>query len=737
MTATRQAELKIGGMSCVNCARAVERALRIVPGVVDLQVSLAGESARVTYDPGRFVPERLSEALEKAGYQFLGIAGASAEESSRPEAPLAGLRLALTGLVAGLLLMAAMLAGFGRAPGQRLLLGALGLPLALWLGGPIFRRALRSLRRRSLDMDVMYGMGMGAALLASLAASLGMLPDAHHFLFYDTVLMLASFLTLGKWLEARARRRTLDAVRKLAALQASTARVEREGREIDVPAAEVQVGDRFIVRPGTRLPADGVVEEGQSSVDESMMSGEPLPVFKEPGAEVNGGTLNRNGVLRVRATRVGADTQLAQVIRLVHDAQFTRPPAQKLADRLVAGFIPAILGIAMVSFLGWLLAGQTLLFALTTLVAVLVIACPCALGLATPTAVTVGIGRGAGLGILVRNGEALEAAGRVDLVVLDKTGTLTCGQPQVTEIVAADGDANGLLGLAAAVERDSLHPIADAVLRCARERGVDVPGCTAFEMTPGLGVQGEAGGRRVRLGNREFLAAAAVDVPAWLDAGASRCEASGQTVALVSADGRALGLLAVMDPPKRDAAAALDEFRRMGLEVALVTGDNPAAARAVASRLGIERVLAGVRPSGKAAEVRRLQAEGRVVAFVGDGTNDAPAMAQADLGVAIGGGTDVAVASGDIVLLSGSLRGAAAAIQLGRQVMRRVRQNLFWAFAYNLALVPLAAGLLVPVVGLKLPPALAGLAMALSSVTVVSLSLRLKRFRPPALSGGH
>ena len=520
-------------------------------------------------------------------------------------------------------------------------------------------------------------------------------------------------------------------------LQAKTAFVVRDGREVEVALADLRSGDEVVVRPGEKIPADGQVSDGAGYVDEAMISGEPLPVLKRVGDNVVGGTINKNSVLRFTAAKVGKETLLAQIIQLVRTAQGSKPPMQQLANRVVTFFIPVILAIAAAAFIGWhFIAGQPLLFAMTTLISVLVIACPCALGLATPTAVMVGIGRGAELGILVKRGEALETADKLTVVVFDKTGTLTAGRPEVSDVVVVSqtppaGSRDDLLRVAAAVERNSLHPLAEAVVAAAAKRNLQLPAVEGFDTLEGEGVKAILAEEEIVIGSLPFFERRGV---AGMPAGLADCERlqnQGKTLVLVARNNVLTGILAIADTLRPGTPAAVDAFRRMGLAVAMITGDNARSAAVIGRQAGIEQIIAQVLPQDKAGEVRKLQENGEVVAFVGDGINDAPALAQADIGIAVGGGTDVAIESGDIVLVRDDLRDAVAAVQLSRKVMQRIRQNLFWALAYNAALVPLAAGVLYPPLGILLPPEVAGLAMAMSSVTVVTLSLLLKKYVPP------
>ena len=727
--------LRIGGMTCATCVETNEAALKALPGVTAAMVNLGAEKAYVTYIPSLVTIDDMRHAIEDVGYQYLGVEGEETgdlEREARAKDSRAKLNRAVLGLVLGLALMAIM---FFQAPlpvPMGIFMFIIATPAFAYLAYPIFLAAYRALRNRVLNMDVMYSMGIGVAYGASVFGTFGIILTSE-FLFYETALMLAGFLMLGRYLEARAKGRTGDAIRKLVNLAPRMAVVIRSGTEGEIPVADVITGDLVVVKPGERIPVDGEVAEGESYVDESMITGEPVPVLKKAGIAVVGGTLNTNSILRFRATRVGKETVLAQIIRLVEDAQGSKPPVQRIADRAVTWFIPAVLSIAILSFAFWyFLAGQTLLFALTTLISVLVIACPCALGLATPTAVTVGIGRGAELGVLIKRGEALEIPDRITAVVFDKTGTLTVGKPSVTDLVPSGIPEETLLSLAASVERNSQHPLARAIVQEAERRALPLQESLAFDTIAGKGVVAKVLGEEVLIGNRALLKEREVPLTGEMEEKVTHLEGEGKTVIIVSAGGQPAGLIAVADTLKGSAGETVRLLTAMNLKVLMITGDNTRTAGSIARQIGIERVVAEVLPSGKVDEVKRLQAEGEVIAFVGDGINDAPALAQADLGVAIGSGTDVAIESGDIVLVRDNLIDVVAAIELSRKVMSRIRENLFWAFAYNTALIPVAAGLLYPFFGITFRPEFAGFAMAMSSVTVVSLSLLLKGYIPPA-----
>ncbi|HSV97962.1 MAG TPA: heavy metal translocating P-type ATPase [Spirochaetota bacterium] len=737
MSEKKTIDLHIGGMSCVMCSRTVENALSKVDGVSGVSVNHATGVARVSAaDVAQL--GLMAAAIRESGYEFLGTDSGGDRQRGEEwrERDLSAKRTRfIIGLVSGFILMGMMYVPALHALPISWIMLVVATPLFVYVSAPIFSAAARALRNRNLTMDVMYSMGIGAAYGASLLGTFRVLP--HDFMFYETALMLAGFLMLGRYLEGRARGRTSDTIKKLMALNPDTAIVVRDGLETEVPLDTIVPNDTLLVRPGERVPVDGEVLSGESSVDESMLTGESIPVFRKQGDPVTGGTVNLNSVLRIKAARTGGDTVVAGIIRLVKEAQGSHPPVQRIADVVVGWFIPVILTIAVISFAGWyFIAGESLLFAFTTLVSILVIACPCALGLATPTAVTVGIGRGAELGILIRDGEALETASRVNTVLLDKTGTITRGRPAVTDLVPFDVDEIELLEILSGVEKDSLHPLAAAIVAEAHRRGIAARDVGSFDTHAGRGVSGLLSGAPVLAGSGDFLIEKGIAIGAEAYAGIKKLEGAGRTVVVCAFDGRVIGIAGISDSPREDASAAIDELRRMGIQVAMITGDNRRTAEAVAREVGIDDVIAGVLPERKAEEVRRLQEDGRSVAFAGDGINDAPALAAADVGIALGGGTDIAVESGRIVLMRERLLDVPAALQLSRAVMTRIRRNIFWAFAYNILLVPVAAGLLHPVYGITFKPELAGLAMAASSVTVVGFSLLLKRFTPGAYRSG-
>jgi Cu+-exporting ATPase len=707
-------ELPIGGMTCASCAARVERSLIEVEGVVDASVNSATERAAVVYDPARVDRGRLVEAVEGAGYDV--GPGAAADDAAGPLRR----RLAVSALLSLPVLLLSMIPAL-RFDGWELAALALAAPVVFWGGWPFHRAALAGLRHGAATMDTLISLGTLAAYGWSLAAVLA--PGAGEDLYLEVAAVVTTFLLAGRFLEARAKRRAgaaLAALLELGAKEASL--LDERGVERRVPVAALRVGDRFLVRPGERIATDGVVVAGASAVDASLLTGESLPVEVGPGDAVTGATVNAGGRLEVRATRVGADTALSRIARLVTEAQSGKAPVQRLADRVSAVFVPAVIALALATLGAWLAAGGGAASAFEAAVAVLIIACPCALGLATPTALLVGTGRGAQLGIIIRGPEVLESTRRADTIVLDKTGTVTTGEMALVDVALAEGvDRREALRLAGALEDASEHPIARAIASAARGEVGDLPVPEGFANREGLGVEGVVDGRAVAVGRQALLAGRGVALGARLAAAGERARAAGRTAVVVAWDGEARALLAVADSVRPTSAEAVGRLRGLGLHPVLLTGDNAATARSVAAAVGIDEVVAEVLPSEKAAVVRRLQGEGRVVAVVGDGVNDAPALAQADLGLAIGTGADAAIEASDLTLVSGDLRAAADAIRLSRRTLRTIRGNLFWAFAYNVAALPLAAlGYLDPLV--------AGAAMALSSLFVVGNSLRLRRF---------
>lgn len=769
--ATAQLNLAIGGMTCAACVVHVEQALRTAPGVVAASVNLATERASVSYHPGQSDLAALRRAVEDYGYRIEGVAGeeqdAAAELSrlSRTSEIHYYRRRCALALTAGLLLFLGSFHPLPWTPWLQSwayypwLLWALATPVQFWAGWPFYRSGLAALRHGAANMhtlialgsSVAYGYSAALVVLGTLAPAVLDAGGLGGGLYFDTAALIIGLILLGRYLEARARGRASEAIRRLMNLQPPLARIVREGQEVELPAAAVPVGALVVVRPGEQIPVDGEITEGWSAVDEAMLTGESMPVDKRPGLPVYAATLNGAGFFQFRATRVGSDTALAQIIRLVEEAQGAKVPIQRLADRVSAIFVPAVGAVAVAAALFWLFLGPEprLTYALLTLVAVLIIACPCALGLATPTALIVGAGRGAERGILLRSAPALEIAHRVDTVALDKTGTLTAGRPAVTDILPAaelpnaDGAAVAeVLRQAAALEQGSEHPLGRAIVAAAATRGLTPATATDFQAMPGRGVTAQLEGQPALLGRPDWLIEQGIDL-GGLTAAVDHLTAAGKTAAALAVNGQAAGVIALADALKPEALEGVAQLRAMGLSVTMLTGDNRRAAQFIADQIAIDRVDAELLPGDKAAALGRLQTEGRTVAMVGDGINDAPALAAADVGMAMGGGADAAMAAADITLMNGDLRGVSAALSLSRRTMRTIRQNLFWAFFYNTLLIPVAAGALYPVfaaaggvpAGLEfffgdrgfLNPVLAALAMAFSSVTVVSNSLRLRR----------
>jgi len=720
-------DVKIGGMHCANCVTTLEKTIGNIDGVTSVNVNLSTEHAVINLDPRLASIDDVKKAITGAGYQFLGTSDEitlDSEKAAIQHDLRDKKRRAIVGMAVGIPLFI-MIFVWPMSLLRSYAMFAIATPAFLYTGFPIFKAMFASLKNRSLNMDVMYGMGIGVAYGSSVAGTfLGpVIPPLVDFMFYDAAVLLAGFLMFGRFLETKAKSKTSDAIKKLIGLQPKTATVIRDGTEQTIMAESIVIGDVILVKPGEKIPADGIVIEGQSYVDEAMITGEPIPALKEMGSKAVGGTINKNSVLKVEAQKVGKDTILSQIIKLVEEAQGTKPPIQKLADKAVQWFIPVVLAIAIVTFVSWLLVSGDWLYALTRLITILVIACPCALGLATPTAVTVGIGRGAELGILIKNGEVLEKVNKLTTVIFDKTGTLTIGKPDVTDIVPIDKSFMELLAIAAAAEKNSQHPLADAIVRKAVASGIEIPEANEFDTAEGKGVICMVDGARVLVGKKSFLEEQGVDVSEG-NIDAERLESEAKTVVHVAVDGRVAGVIGIADTVRERAKDAIDELRRMGMSTMMITGDNSRTAHAIADKIGIKDVIAEVLPQDKSAEVQKLQEQGKVVAFTGDGINDAPALARADVGIAMGGGTDIAIESGELVVMKDDPVDAVGAIQLSKAVLGRIKMNLFWAFAYNSILIPIAIFTMVP-------PEWAGLAMAMSSVTVVSLSLLLKRFVPP------
>lgn len=746
--------LKLRGMSCASCASSIEEAISSVPGVNECNVNFGAEQATVKYDSKKTNLEQIQDAVDAAGYSAYSLHEQellTGEDDTDKANRMAQQRQLKLKVVVGAVISAILI--FGSLPmmtGLHLpfipvwlhnpwLQLVLTTPVQFWCGLSFYRNGWKAFKRHAATMDTLIALGTSAAFFYSLFVTLfpgfliaqGLMPEV----YYETAAVVITLILLGRLFEERAKGQTSEAIRQLMGLQARTAKVIRDGREIDVPIQEVSINDVILVRPGEKIPVDGEVIEGASTIDEAMVTGESVPVKKQPGDEVIGATINKTGSFKFRATRVGKDTFLAQIVQLVQQAQGSKAPIQRLADQVTGWFVPAVIAVAITTFVIWFNIMGNLTLALITTVGVLIIACPCALGLATPTSVMVGTGKGAENSILIKGAESLELAHKIQTIVLDKTGTITEGKPTVTNFATANGTANGnelkLLQLVAAVERQSEHPLAEAVVRYASSQQVNLLETQNFEAIAGSGVRGLVSGRLVQIGTQRWLEESGINTRA-LGEHRAAWEAAGKTVIWIAVDGSIQGVMGIADALKPSSAAAIKVLQKLKLEVVMLTGDNRATAEAIAQQVGIKRVFAEVRPDQKAATVYALQKEGKVVAMVGDGINDAPALAQADVGMAIGTGTDVAIAASDITLISGDLQGIVTAIQLSRATIRNIRQNLFFAFIYNVAGIPIAAGILFPIFGWLLNPIIAGAAMALSSVSVVTNALRLRNFQPKA-----
>lgn len=747
------ATLKLRGMSCASCANSIENAIRSVPGVSKCNVNFGAEQATVTYDPKRTDLETIQDAIDAAGYSAQPIqeqlltGDDDVERKTRlAESQALTRKIWVGGIISAILVIGSLPAMTGlHIPFIPMWLhnfwlqAALTAPVQFWCGKSFYINSWKALKRHAATMDTLIALGTSAAYFYSLFVTLfpefliaqGLTPNV----YYETSAVVITLILLGRLFENRAKGQTSEAIRKLMGLQARTARIVRNGREMEVPIAEVQLGDVILVRPGEKIPTDGEVIEGGSTVDEAMVTGESMPVKKQPGDEVIGATINKTGSFKFRATRVGKDTFLAQIVKLVQQAQGSKAPIQRLADRVTGWFVPAVIACAIATFIIWYNIMGNVTLALITTVGVLIIACPCALGLATPTSIMVGTGKGAENGILIKGADSLELAHKLQIIVLDKTGTLTQGKPTVTDFVTVNGTANSnelkLLHLAASIERNSEHPLAAAVVQYAQSQEVELAEAENFEAKTGSGVQGYVSGRLVQIGTQRWMTELGINTQVqtqW-----DRLEYLGKTVIWIAVDGKVQGIMGIADALKPSSASAVRALQRLGLEVVMLTGDNQQTAEAIAREVGIKQVFAEVRPDQKAAIVQKLHSEGKIVAMVGDGINDAPALAGADVGMAIGTGTDVAIAASDITLISGDLRGIVTAIQLSRATMRNIRQNLFFAFIYNVAGIPIAAGILFPFFGWLLSPIIAGAAMAFSSVSVVTNALRLRSFQPKTL----
>jgi Cu+-exporting ATPase len=746
---TEKVLLPVQGMTCASCVNRVEKALKSLKGVVDVSVNFATQRASVEYLSGEATIKDLRRVVQEAGYEVLEVKEEDIVEKERlaREAELARLKWKfITGailLVPILVLMygASLLEKwFGLSSQVNFFIQfLLATPVQFWAGWQFYVGFWKALKHKTSDMNTLIAVGTSAAYLYSLIATflphLFMVKGVMLDVYFDTSAAIIVLILLGRFLEARARGRTSEAIKKLIGLQPKTARIIRNGNEVDIPVGDVTLGDIVVVRPGEKIPVDGILREGYSSVDESMVTGESLPVEKRSGDTVIGATINKTGTFRFEATKVGKDTVLAQIIRLVQEAQGSKPPIARMVDVIASYFVPVVIALAIITFIVWALFGPrpAFTYAFLNFIAVLIIACPCALGLATPTSIMVGTGKGAENGILIRGAEALETAHQLNAIVLDKTGTLTRGEPSVTDVVASDAfPEKDLLTLAASAEKGSEHPLGEAIVKRAKTEELILFEPTDFQAIAGHGIEATVNSKRVLLGNVRLMEERRIPLNGFAEK-AKSLSGQGKTPMFLAIDGRCAGIIAVADTLKENSKEAVEILHRMGLEVVMLTGDNERTAKAIAQQIGIDRVLAEVLPETKAEEIRKLQAEGKKVGMVGDGINDAPALAQANVGIAIGTGTDVAMEASDITLIGGDLRGVVTAIALSKATIRNIKQNLFWAFAYNAILIPVAAGVLFPFFGILLNPIFAAAAMAFSSITVVSNALRLRRFKPPAV----
>lgn len=736
---TDEVTLKLNGMHCASCVMNVENFLIRLNGIFDVKADLTSQTARINYDKTKVTVKDMEEVINSLGFEVLGIDGQleiNEDEIYKNDLKDKRNRI-IVGFAASAVLMALMYIywhPFGLSMGITSLIISI-LPF-LYVSLPTLRAGFNGLVHKNLNMDVMYSMGITVAYISSILGTFNIVLD-HSFMFYETAIMLPSFLLIGRYLEAKAKKKTSDSIRELIGLQPTAAtliELDSNGNIVsqkEVNIKEIQIGDILLVRPGDKIPVDGEVIGGHSYVDESMINGEPIPKAKRDGEEVFAGTINQDGVLHIKAKKIGSKTVLSNIIRLVEKAQSSRPPVQKLANTAVSYFIPTILTIAVVVFLLWYFVfDSTLLFALTTLISILVVACPCALGLATPTAVTVGVGRAAEFGILIKNGDTLENAGKIDVAAFDKTGTITEGQPEVDDVICYGISENELVELAASVEKNSNHPIAKAIVRKANDMNLELIQTSSFENITGKGLKAQIDDKDILAGNKKLLESQDIEIPQSVLEEYGRLEDLSKTIILIGVDREIKGILSLSDKIKANSKRTIEELHKMGIETYMLTGDNKKTASTVASAVGIDNVCAGVLPENKLDIVKNLQKEDKTVLFVGDGINDAPALTQANIGVAMGNGTDIAMESGDIVVMEGDLENVVAAVQFSKKVMTRIKENLFWAFAYNVILIPLAAGALYAGFGIMFMPEWSALAMALSSVTVISLSLALKGYVP-------
>lgn len=742
----KQILLPIAGMTCASCAKSVERAIAAIEGVADVSVNIATEKARVIYDPSKTRISEIKNAVDQAGYKALELETVNEADSDKIDKDKARNNLWVRFLVAVIFTAPLFYISMGHMVGLPVPdiinsdLNPLNFALAQLIlvipsmisGYRFYTVGFSRLFKREPNMDSLIAVGTGAAFLYSMYSIVQIIngnPDHAHNLYFESVGVIITLILLGKYLETVSKGKTSDAIKKLMGLAPKTAIVIHDGVEMTIPIEEVEIGDIILVRPGEKIPVDGEVIEGRTSIDESMLTGESIPVEKNPGSRVVGATINKNGTIKFKATKIGKDTVLAQIIKLVEEAQETKAPIAKLADVISGYFVPIVMAIALIAGIAWYISGQTMIFSLTIFVSVLVIACPCALGLATPTAIMVGTGKGAEHGILIKGGDALETTHKIQTIVFDKTGTITEGKPVVTDIITSgELSEEELLRISASAERGSEHPLGEAIINEARNKQLDLLNADEFEAIPGQGIEVVLQGKRTLLGNKRLMDNKNIEIS--LQNESDRLALEGKTPMYIAIEGELAGIIAVADVIKPSSKRAIDALNEMGIDVVMITGDNKSTAQAIASQAGIDRVLAEVLPQDKAEQIKKLQAENKKVAMVGDGINDAPALAQADIGIAIGSGTDVAMESADIVLMRNDLLDVPAAIQLSKHTIRIIKQNLFWAFAYNSLGIPIAAGLLHIFGGPLLNPMIAAAAMAFSSVSVVTNALRLKRFKP-------
>ncbi len=735
--------LKIEGMTCAVCAKTVEKTCKKLEGVVEANINLATERLNISFDPSKVNISNIKKAIEKAGYKAIGLE-TKVDIDKEKEMKLLWKKFVFSAIFTVPLLYISMghMLGFplpnfinpninamAFATSQLLLV----LPVII-LGNRFYTVGFKSLLRRSPNMDSLIAMGTSAAVLYGIFATVNIFNGHHeyaHHLYFESAAVIITLITLGKYLESVSKGKTSEAIKKLIGLAPKTAMIVRDNKEIKIPIEEVEVGNIIIVKPGEKMPVDGEVVEGFTSVDESMLTGESIPVEKSIGDNIIGASINKNGTIKYKATKIGKDTALAQIIKFVEDAQGSKAPIAKLADVISGYFVPIVMSLAVIAGLSWYILGkETGIFSLTIFISVLVIACPCALGLATPTAIMVGTGKGAEYGVLIKSGTALETAHKIESIVLDKTGTITEGNPKVTDIITAEGiDQNDLLQLASSAEKRSEHPLGEAIVKGAEEKGLKLKKLDFFKAIPGYGIEVKIDGKAILLGNRKLMQERKINLENFKQV-SNKLAADGKTPMYITIDEKMAGIIAVADIVKKNSKRAIENLHKMGIKVIMITGDNKRTAEAIAKQVGIDRILAEVLPQDKASEVKKLQAENKKVAMVGDGINDAPALAQADIGIAIGSGTDIAIESADIILMKSDLMDVSTAIQLSKKTIKNIKENLFWAFGYNSIGIPIAMGVLHLFGGPLLNPMIAGAAMSLSSVSVVTNALRLKRFKP-------